>query len=416
MNSRQISERKDDHKNWIERDQAESRQLARLSSDDFSTPDEYRCTKCIKKFEKYKNMRRHRRSAHKPGGNPNEEEDISSANEASESGPQFTGWEAMDAQQKFFAQVSNNITINLQHYLQGTALQLKEGSKDILWRKILSSSETGSKNDNSAGLGVKPREIKLEEFNFPVGFQICESSVLSNVINETSANNIQEVSCTSTKPTADEANPTTFSVSVSIPQMSGTDENVNVLRLREVLRIPEVNSCSICHAVFANSASLAEHISTKHAAINESAINPTTSSPLTHGVKLNDSECIQSSTVKDKDLPLYLEKTNYYFPLNEKASVLVAVEPEIEQQLKKKYLCLVCVRDFDNQSDLCDHQRERHANIDCQHMEVDMDYSATWRQQPNSVGALNVSCCQLPAEPGNCFRNFHTIDYMFNLH
>jgi len=67
----------------------------------------------------------------------------------------------------------------------------------------------------------------------------------------------------------------------------------------------------------------------------------------------------------------------------------------------RKFVCLVCLREYADSAALLLHQVERHPNIDCRHIEVDDDFeSVDVGLRPRNVGLLNVSSSQLPALPG----------------
>ena len=113
-----------------------------------------------------------------------------------------------------------------------------------------------------------------------------------------------------------------------------------------------------------------------------------------------------TSLDKPLDLSSPVAKTDgESFQLPDVPHLLVEMaEPQpVERAVSKcrKFVCLVCFREYRDSGELLLHQAERHPNIDCRHIEVDQDFlSVDVGMRPRTVGVLNVSSSQLPALPG----------------
>lgn len=114
----------------------------------------------------------------------------------------------------------------------------------------------------------------------------------------------------------------------------------------------------------------------------------------------------ETSPDKPLDLSSPVAKTGEAFQLPDVPHLLVEMadpHPAERGGAKcRKFLCLVCFREYSSSNELLLHQAERHPNIDCRHIEVDEDFeSLDVGMRPRNVGVLNVSSSQLPALAGN---------------
>jgi len=272
-------------------------------------------------------------------------------------GTSTTAAASVDAQQAYFSTVARNIAANLNHHVEGKAEHLSRAGSHIRWRQGSSSSASAS-TLASEPLG----QIRLEEFNFPRGFQIRTSSELCRVTPDCG-------------PVKSEKETTV---------KNGSPDN-DRLKDAVLINVPDVRQCAVCRMVFHSSQSLEQHMATHR----------------------NKKELTVETTTVDKPLDLSspVAKNGESFQLPDVGHLLVEMaEPQAVDRsasMCRKFVCLVCFREYSDSAELLLHQTERHPNIDCRHIEVDEDFqSFDVGMRPRTVGILNVSSSQLPALPG----------------
>ena len=367
-NRRHAGARRDARCAALEADRAESRRLGATATPGSTTVggsgggggEQFACTICCKNFADYANMCRHRRLAHGCGVRGVDPDVSSSEGDDSQTAAATTGGtttstttttaSSMDAQQAYFASVSKNIATNLNNHVEGKAEHLSRAGSHIRWRQ------------GSTAAAEPSGQIRLEEFNFPRGFKIRTSSELCRVSAAASA--------------------------VNGDAKSGSSE----CSTDQVLNVPDVRQCAVCRTVFHSSASLLQHAATDHG--HALTVTATDASPPDKPLDLSSpapaAKTAADSSFQIPDVPHLLVE------LAEPASSGSGATK------CRKFVCLVCLREFTHSDELLLHQAERHPNIDCRHIEVDDDFqSVDVGMRPRNVGLLNVSSSQLPALPGS---------------
>lgn len=367
-NRRHEGTRRDARCAALQADRAESRRLGAAASA-ASTGDQFACTVCCKNFADYANMCRHRRLAHScgvrgidPDASSSDGDDSSAAaRNAPGAVSTSTPASSIDTQQVFFSTVAKNIAANLSHHVEGKAEHLSRSGSHIRWRQGTSVA-TSSPAEPSG-------QIRLEEFNFPRGFQIRTSSELCRV----AASNGHDCSRVITEKDAGK---------------NGSAESQHEHSKDPILiNVPDVRQCAVCRTVFHSSVSLEQHMAT-HQHTDELTVAST-----------------DSSFDKPLDLSSPVAKNGESFQLPDVPHLLIDMaEPQPAERAVstcRKFVCLVCFREYRDSAELLLHQAERHPNIDCRHIEVDQDFqSVDVGMRPRTVGLLNVSSSQLPALPG----------------
>jgi len=373
-NRRHAGARRDARCAALEADRAESRRLGATAAAvaTAATPgDQFACTVCCKNFTDYANMCRHRRLAHgcgvrgvDPDASSSDGDDgppaAAAAAATAAAATTVTSSQSADSQQAYFASVSKNIAANLNHHVEGKAEQLSRAGSHIRWRQGAASSSSVE----------APGQIRLEEFNFPRGFKIRSSSELCRVV----PSSVHKCDPTSMNGDSDAAK-------------NGCTTDQECSKDPVLINVPDVRHCAVCRLVFHSSASLQQHVADHgHAPL----LTVTTADlPLD----------------KPLDLSSPGAKTDETFQLPDVPHLLVEMaEPHAADRREskcRKFVCLVCFREYYDSGELLVHQAERHPNIDCRHIEVDEDFqSVDVGMRPRPVGLLNVSSSQLPAIPG----------------
>jgi len=373
-----VGDRRDARCAALEADRAESRRLgASVTTTTASSGDQFACTICCKYFTDYANMCRHRRLAHGCGVRgvdpdaSSSEGDDSQTTAAAGATSTSTSTTSVDAQQAYFSNVSCNIAANLNNHVEGKAEHLSRAGSHIRWRQGTTAHASSSTAETPAG------QIRLEEFNFPRGFQIRASSEL----------------CAVTPPSSRDKH------EFSRPVKSGKDApakhggggggSVEPERLKDpvLISVPDVRQCSVCRTVFHSSAQLEQHMA--------------------HHQHTDELTVATAETSLDKPLDLSAVKTDdgsFELVADVPHLLVEMAEPQSAERtasMCRKYVCLVCFREYSDSEELLLHQAERHPNIDCRHIEVDQDFqSIDVGMRPRTVGVLNVSSSQLPALPG----------------
>lgn len=377
-NRRHAGNRRDARCAALEADRAESRRLGAAGSA-ASAGDQFACTICCKNFADYANMCRHRRLAHgcgvrgvDPDASSSDGDESQGAAGSAEAGAATATAAAapangVDSQQAYFSNVSRNIAANLDNHVEGKAEHLSRAGSHIRWRQ-----GTTTASSSSAAAAEPPGQIRLEEFNFPRGFQIRASSELCRVTPSSSADKRDRSPMNGDKDTA---------------KNGSTDPDCERLKDPVLINVPDVRQCSVCRVVFHSSTSLEQHMA-NHQHTNELTVATG-----------------EMSSDKPLDLSSPVSKTGDAFQLPDVPHLLVEMaEPqsvERTESIHRKFVCLVCFREYSDNAELLLHQTERHPNIDCRHIEVDQDFlSVDVGMRPRSVGLLNVSSSQLPALPG----------------
>lgn len=434
-NHQKICARKKARKVSLEKDRAESRRLASDQAESHSKCDpslQFACTVCRKRFRDYSNMCRHRRLAHEREANNLESQWGNSDEGAFNDGDEYFSdsdslpdREKMDGLQTYFSHVSHNISNNLQHFIEGKEEQLTRASCHIRWKQK-TAHEKIAVAENVA-------EIKLEEFNFPHGFQIRQLSELYDspaVVNPAIPES--ESPLKSTNSTSNECLKQTAvkpNSEVSPKPKAESPLGGNPVDQALMIRVPEIKTCTLCHSVFHNTAAFNSHMAEKHPS-KDSTENRKISyrqttllddpledcTPVNYSTKAGDATDIQLSIEKsdNAEQPLDLSassaspgsSTEVPPPLPPKSETM-ELEPVAETLPKpavnkpsRKFLCLVCFSEFLDLMELSEHQSNQHPSVDCRHAEVDTNFTASFCKQPNPVGALNVSSSQLPTLPG----------------
>lgn len=372
-NRRHAGARRDARCAALEADRAESRRLGAAASAT-SAGDQFACTICCKNFADYANMCRHRRLAHgcgvrgiDPDASSSDGDDIQGTAGTAAAGTTTSTPTSVDAQQVYFSSVSKNIAANLDNHVEGKAEHLSRSGSHIRWRQGTAPASSSSAAEPSS-------QIRLEEFNFPRGFKIRTSSELCRVAPSSSI----------IKRDCSPAN------SDKVPTKDGSVESDHERSKDPVLiNVPDVRQCAVCRMVFHSSVSLEQHLADHQ-----------------HATELIVATA-DTSLDKPLDLSSPVAKTgdDSSFQLPDVPHLLVEMaEPQpAERSVSKcrKFVCLVCFREYRDSDELLLHQAERHPNIDCRHIEVDQDFqSVDVGMRPRSVGVLNVSSSQLPALPG----------------
>ena len=375
-NRRHAGDRRDARCAALEADRAESRRLGAAASA-ATAADQFACTICCKNFADYANMCRHRRLAHgcgvrgvDPDASSSDGDDSqaaagnAAAGNASGGGTSTSTPASVDAQQTYFSNVSRNIAANLNNHVEGKAEHLSRAGSHIRWRQgstpaVSSAPET-------------PDQIRLEEFNFPRGFQIQASSELRRVTPSSSAD---KRDCSPVKNDKDAA------------KNGSAEKDCERLKDPVLINVPDVRQCAVCRMVFHSSMSLEQHMAS-HQHTNELTV-----------------ATAETTLDKPLDLSSPVAKTGESFQLPDVPHLLVEMaEPQsVERSASayRKFVCMVCFREYNACDELRLHQTERHPNIDCRHIEVDQDFeSIDVGMRPRTVGILNVSSSQLPVLPG----------------
>lgn len=427
-NHLKICARKKARKVSLEKDRAESRRLASDQAESHSKCDpslQFACTICRKRFRDYSNMCRHRRLAHEREASNLESQWGNSDEGAFNDGDEYFSdsdslpdREKMDALQTYFSHVSHNISNNLQHFIEGKEEQLTRASCHIRWKQKTAHDKLA--------VAEKVSEIKLEEFNFPHGFQIRQLSELYEspaVVDPATPE--REFSLKSVLNTDTTSNECLKQTAVKLNTEAPSDGNPVDQGL--MIRVPEIKTCTLCHSVFHNTAAFNSHMAEKHQ-LKDTSDNRNI--PYRQVTLLDDplEDCTpvnySTKACDATDIHLVIEKLdNAELPLDLSASSTspsssteappppksgkTEIEPVAEtppkppvNKLSRKFLCLVCFSEFLNLVELSEHQSNQHPSVDCRHAEVDMNFSASFNKQPNPVGALNVSSSQLPKLPG----------------
>ena len=259
---------------------------------------------------------------------------------------------------------------------EGKAEHLSRAGSHIRWRQgtTAASSATTAAAEPAAG------PIRLEEFNFPRGFQIRASSELCRMSPSSVAANKRGRSSTNNDGDDDDDGDAVKNGCAEQPDRERSAKE------QVVINVPDVRQCAVCRMVFHSSVSLQQHMTTDHR-LTVLADATTPDKPLdlsSPGVKT------ESSPFQPSEVPHLLVE-------------MADLPPPAERGASKcrKFLCLVCFREYADSHELLTHQAERHPNIDCRHIEVDQDFeSLDVGLRPRTVGLLNVSSSQLPALPG----------------
>ena len=375
-NRRHAGARRDARCAALEADRAESRRLGATAAA-ATVSDQFACTICCKNFADYANMCRHRRLAHgcgvrgaDPDGSSSDGDDNQAASGVTPAATSTsTPTTSVDAQQAYFASVSKNIASNLSHHVEGKAEHLSRAGSHIRWRQGTAASSSAAE---------PPGHIRLEEFNFPRGFKIRTSSELCRVAPSSSSSDKRDRSPVNNN-------------SDVVKNGSAEERSVEPDQERSkdpvLINVPDVRQCSVCRMVFHSSASLEQHI-TDHGHVN--VLTVATS---------------EASLDKPLDLSSPVAKTADSFQLPDVPHLLVEMaesQPAERSSSKcRKFVCLVCFREYVDSGELLQHQAERHPNIDCRQIEVDEDFqSVDVGMRPRNVGLLNVSSSQLPVLSG----------------
>jgi len=373
-NRRHEGARRDARCAALEADRAESRRLGAAASA-AAAGDQFACTVCCKNFADYANMCRHRRLAHgcgvrgiDPDASSSDGEDSQAATGPAAAGTSTSAPTSIDAQQVYFSNVAKNIAANLNNHVEGKAEHLSRSGSHIRWRQGTTVALTSAVET--------PGQIRLEEFNFPRGFQIRASSELSPVAPTSSSD---KRDCSPVNSDKDSAK-----YGLAVPD----DEH---MKDQVLINVPDVRQCAVCRMVFHSSMSLEQHMANHQHATELSVA--TADTPIDMPLDLSSPVAKNGESFQLPDVPHLL--------------VELAEPQTAERSVSKcrKFVCLVCFREYRDNSELLLHQAERHPNIDCRHIEVDQDFqSVDVGMRPRTVGVLNVSSSQLPALPGTCER------------
>ena len=374
-NRRHAGARRDARCAALEADRAESRRLGAAASA-AAAADQFACTICCKNFTDYANMCRHRRLAHgcgvrsvDPDASSSDGDDVQgpAAGTAAAVGTSTSTPASMDTQQAYFSSVAKNIAANLSHHVEGKAEHLSRAGSHIRWRQGSTAA--------SSSTAEPPGHIQLEEFNFPRGFKIRSSLELCGVA--PSSSDADKNDCSPANNDKDGAK----NGSVS------TEPDHERLKDPVLINVPDVRQCAVCRMVFHSSMSLEQHMA-NHQHTDELTV-------ATADASLEKPLDLSSPVVKDCE--------SFQLPDVPHLLVEMADPQTVERSVSKcrKFVCLVCLREYRDSAELLLHQAERHPNIDCRHIEVDQDFeSVDIGMRPRTVGVLNVSSSQLPALPG----------------
>ena len=367
-NRRHAGARRDARCAALEADRAESRRLGAAASA-VNTGDQFACTVCSKNFADYANMCRHRRLAHgcgvrgvDPDASSSDGDDSQGAAGTAAGGTSTSTPASMDVQQVYFSNVAKNIAANLNHHVEGKAEHLSRCGSHIRWRQGTTAA--------SSSAAEPPGQIRLEEFNFPRGFKIRTSSELCRVASSSSADK-------------DDCSPANNGKEAA--KNGSVEPDYERLKDPVLINVPDVRQCAICRMVFHSSMSLEQHMA-NHQHTNELTV-----------------ATAETSLDKPLDLSSPVAKESFQLPDVPHLLVEMAEPQSAERSVSKcrKFVCLVCLREYRDSDELLLHQAERHPNIDCRHIEVDQDFqSGDIGMRPRTVGVLNVSSSQLPALPG----------------
>lgn len=362
----------------LEADRAESKRLAAEAVDGsvtspaaMTTTTTFACTVCRKSFSDYANMCRHRRLAHGCGALGADQEQYSSDDDDVASGvvggrTADSAAAVMDLQQAFFAGVSKNIAANLNHHVAGKVEDLVRASSHIRWKQ----SASGSAAVNAVAAAVVADQIngassavKLEDFNFPHGYKV--------------------------RPLAE------------LYESNGNGSVSN--DAAQLIHVPDVRMCQSCQLVFHSTAALEDHVlqhhdtaATESAAVDHGPPTLTAEQP----IDLRSPPVAVTSRPADA-IPAgdVIVRCDDDLGINNPDKTLRSDKRSVD--LAKKLLCLVCFTEFYDVDSMLHHQSERHANIDCRHIEVDVNYfPSSAVAKPNVIGLLNVSSNQLPTASG----------------
>lgn len=447
-NHLKICARKKARKVSLEKDRAESRRLASDQAESHSKSDpslQFACTICRKRFRDYSNMCRHRRLAHEREASNLESQWGNSDEGAFNDGDEYFSdsdslpdREKMDGLQTYFSHVSHNISNNLQHFIEGKEDQLTKASCHIRWKQKTAHDKIA--------VAENVAEIRLEEFNFPHGFQIRQLSelyespaVLDPPTPPESESSVKSVLDTNSTPNEClKQTAVKLNTDVSPKARAEASSEGNPVDQGLMIRVPEIKTCTLCHSVFHNITAFNSHMAEKHQRKetndNGKITNSQTTSllddllddcaPVNYSTKSCDATDVRLSieNLDNAEQPLDLSAsstspsiyTEVAPPLEQPKKV--EFEPIVEAPLKpavnkpnRKFLCLVCFSEFLNSVELSEHQSNEHPSVDCRHAEVDMNFSPSFCKQPNPVGALNVSSSQLPTLPGIIIEKFSIV-------
>lgn len=178
-----------------------------------------------------------------------------------------------------------------------------------------------------------------------------------------------------------------------------------------MMQVPDVRMCHICKNVFHSTVALEEHIVQLHSGQSdvESEPPPTlvAEQPLdlrspSSGSLPSPVNLSKSTSAAEECLELAADFEAAPSPLQPAAALYGKLAQPFSVPKARKHVCLVCLQEFCDADILLTHQSERHANIDCRHIEVDDDFSTNAiRRSPNVMGLLNISSSQLPSLLGN---------------
>jgi len=373
-NRRQAGIQRDARSAALEADRAESRRLADVAAG--GTPDaasastvvQFACTVCNKSFADYANMCRHRRLAHgcgvlgvDPDESGSDEEEAIVLVKTTRAADHTSVVAAMDLQQSYFAGVSKNIATNLNCHVEGKSEHLARASSHIRWKHGANSVNSASANVTAAAAALVENgssSVRLEDFNFPNGFKIRPLSELYDMV-------VEPNSCA------------------------------------QLIQVPDVRMCATCKSVFHSTAELEDHVLQNHDVSSKLAPDVDPGPPVLVPEQPLDlrSPVTPTQSPVDKVAKLAVE-SEQCDSVNRNSPVLFN-NSSSSTEIGKKILCLVCFSEFQDVENLYLHQSERHANIDCRHIEVDVNYCpSSTTAQPSVVGLLNVKSSQLPATLG----------------
>jgi hypothetical protein len=318
-------------------------------------------------------MCRHRRLAHgcgvlgaDPDESSSDDDEVSGVN-GGRTTDSTSALTVLDIQQSYFAGVARNIANNLDYHIEGKSDHLARATSHIKWRQ---PSYTAAFNAVVTAENNSSPAVSLEQFNFPRGFTM--------------------------KPMCD-------LYEERVAAETG-DESASAQKDSSPIQVPDVRMCHVCKAVFHSTAELEEHVLQSHDSnASESsgadAEPPTLVAEQPLDLRSPVMNSIQSADDATGALVIPLDKDST--ECTDLHSTAVFDKTTQPADVERKLMCLVCFGEFEDTDTLIQHQSDRHANIDCRHIEVDKNYfPAVSGVQPKVVGLLNVRSSQLPATLG----------------
>ena len=388
----------------LNKDREESMKLAQQKAG-----FKFACTICKKRFHSYANMCRHRRLAHQRHllglGKPKSEETVPEIHNTPKD-------DSDDDEAVFYANVARNIAENLTYHIDGKINGFRPNE----------NGPNMTSTDEQHVATVK--SLAWEMYNFP-----------ENVVKKLKTDNdyvVNGVKFKSQKNYGD----------AWIVNNDDQYRNGKLVRRQNGLSInvPQLHKCNLCKCVFHNKFLYKEHMHYKHNQLDQPKVinNPVVGSPVKERAIMRTPDYTEGSltvtyrnTVIDEPLDLSPKSRKRKPSIRDSPEHLHFSAIELKASLSKKrpfstvygredipylnpdrhkidwscsswydnnrkytsspprkFVCMVCSKEYQDEDALVAHQGAYHPNIDCDHVEIDLRFCVPWQVKPPSIGLL----------------------------